>query len=53
LISIETLVVIEGALSRRALELVLDWAELHRGALSENWNRARAHQPLLDIPPLE
>ncbi len=32
-INIRTLEIIEGRLPRRALELVLDWAELHRDEL--------------------
>jgi hypothetical protein len=32
-INVKTLDVIEGKLPRRALELVLDWAELHRTEL--------------------
>ena len=36
-IDIERLRVIEGELPRRALELVLDWAEIHKAELLENW----------------
>jgi hypothetical protein len=36
IINIERLELIEGHLPRRALELVLDWAELHRAELIEN-----------------
>ena len=52
-IAIETLEVIEGKLPRRALGLVLDWAELHRQELGDNWNRGQEHAPLIPIPPLE
>ncbi|MBX3502556.1 MAG: DUF4160 domain-containing protein [Alphaproteobacteria bacterium] len=52
-IDIETLDVLEGRLSRRALELVLDWAELHQDELRENWHRARAHEALKNVAPLE
>jgi hypothetical protein len=52
-ISIETLEVMYGSLPRRALNLVLDWAELHRAELMENWRRAEERQPLRDIRPLE
>jgi len=48
-IAIETLQVIEGRLNRRALNLVLDWAESHRAELMENWNRAREHELLRTI----
>jgi hypothetical protein len=44
--------VLEGDLPRRALRLVREWAELHQGELLENWQRARARQPLERIDPL-
>jgi Domain of unknown function (DUF4160) len=53
LIAIEALEVIRGALPRRALGLVLDWAELHRSELMENWKRAQQHLDLSNIEPLE
>jgi hypothetical protein len=52
-IAIETLQVIEGRLSRRALNLVLDWAESHQAELMENWKLAREHELLKTIKPLE
>ena len=52
-IAIDALEVIEGWLPRRALGLVLDWAELHREELRDNWSRGREHHPLNPIPPLE
>lgn len=52
-IDIETLAVISGGLSRRALRLVHEWAEAHRTALLENWRRARAREPLTSIEPLQ
>lgn len=51
-IDIEKLSVLEGQLPRRALDLVLDWAALHRGELRENWELARARQGLHKILPL-
>lgn len=51
-ISIDELRVLRGLLPRRALALVLEWAYLHREALREDWERARAELPLLPIPPL-
>jgi hypothetical protein len=50
---IETLKPIVGRLPGRASKLVLEWAELHRDELRENWNRAREHQPLQRIDPLK
>ncbi len=51
-IAIDSLAVIEGQLSRRALALVLEWSFEHRSELNENWERARRHEPLLHIEPL-
>jgi hypothetical protein len=53
MISIEALELLEGRLPRRALELVLDWAELRRSELRDNWNRMVEHLPLNRIDPLE
>ena len=52
-IDIRRLEVIEGKFPRRALNLVLDWAELHQNELLENWERCQAHQQPNEIPPLE
>ena len=54
IIAIRTLEVIAaGTLKRRALGLVLDWAELHRDELLANWELARRNLPLNPIAPLE
>ena len=45
--------IVTGRFPRRALGHVLEWLELHRDALLENWALARAQQPLKPIPPLE
>jgi hypothetical protein len=52
-LAIESLAVLEGSLPRRALALVLEWASLHRLELQDNWRRAREHDTLLQIQPLE
>ena len=52
-IGIETLELIDGKLPRRALGLVLDWAELHRQELRDNWIRGQEHDSLFPIAPLE
>ena len=44
---------IHGQFPARALRLVLEWAELHKGELLENWELARQGQPLKQIAPLE
>jgi uncharacterized protein DUF4160 len=45
--------IVHGALSLRVLRLVLEWAELHRAELLENWQLARDGQQLRRIEPLE
>jgi hypothetical protein len=44
--------VIDSALPRRQLRLVLAWAELHQEELVENWRRACAGETLKQIEPL-
>ena len=44
---------IHGQFPPRALRLVLEWANLHREELIENWQLARQGQPLRRIAPLE
>lgn len=52
-INIRTLEVMEGKLPRRALELVLDWAELHQAELLEDWALCQARQQPRGIAPLQ
>ncbi|GAM08587.1 hypothetical protein OR1_00859 [Geobacter sp. OR-1] len=52
-IDIRTFEVIEGKLPRRALELVLDWAELHQTELMEDWELCRKHVEPRPIEPLQ
>ena len=51
-IDIEDLEVLAGRLPRRALRLVVEWAGAHQIELRENWDRARRHEPLVDVEPL-
>jgi hypothetical protein len=44
--------VLAGELPRRALSLVMDWTELHRQELLDNWDLADARRPLNKIAPL-
>jgi hypothetical protein len=44
---------VEGQFPRRALSAVLDWLELHRDELQNNWTLAREEKPLKKIEPLE
>ena len=52
-IRIEDLSVARGTLPPRALGLVIEWATLHQGELSEVWRQAQAMQTLSKIAPLE
>ncbi len=45
--------VVHGRFPKRALRLILEWLDLHKGDLMENWQRARERRPLQDIEPLE
>jgi Domain of unknown function (DUF4160) len=52
-IDIEILELMAGRLPRRALGLVLDWAELHQNELRGNWILAQQRKPIKNISPLE
>ena len=52
-VDINTLEVIEGRMSRRALALVSEWAALHRAELRRAWEQASTNQEPSKIPPLE
>jgi hypothetical protein len=52
-VRIDTLEVLAGAFPRRAMALVLEWAQLHRVELADDWERAERLQPLEPIPPLD
>jgi Domain of unknown function (DUF4160) len=52
-VNIATAAVVEGRLPRKARSLVTEWAAEHREELQQNWELARAGQPLNPIPPLE
>ena len=51
-VDLNTLAVIAGKLSPRAMGLVIEWATLHQAELRDNWNRARNTQSLNKIAPL-
>ncbi|MBI2235674.1 MAG: DUF4160 domain-containing protein [Magnetospirillum sp.] len=51
--AIDDLGVLDGRLPRRALELVLDWAELHRQELLDDWTLCQQHQQPRKIEPLQ
>lgn len=44
--------IVTGSFPRRALQLVLEWAEQHEGELLENWDRLRAGEAPTPIAPL-
>ena len=44
---------VEGKFPKRALNHVLEWYEIYKTELSENWQLARDRRPLNRIEPLE
>lgn len=52
-IDIRLLALSGGELPRRALELVLDWAELHQDELLEDWRLCEEKQQPKPIAPLK
>ena len=52
-VNIRNLCVGEGALPRRAAQLVLDWAELHQNELLADWDLCQANQHPKPIDPLK
>lgn len=52
LINIQTLEIIKGFLPKRAMVMVLEWANEHRGELMEAWNQCVHMQPPQKIEPL-
>ncbi len=45
--------VVNGQFPKRALGHVLEWYELHKDELLEDWELARQNKPLKKIQPLE
>ena len=52
-IEIETLRILEGRLSPRALGLVIEWASQHKNELMQNWELAKNNQAPRKIEPLK
>ncbi len=44
---------LRGAFPPRAERLVEEWAGIYRNQLQDNWERARSHEALREVPPLE
>lgn len=53
LIEIATLRTYRGTLPRRVHSMVIEWADLNRTRLMENWDLARQGLPLRRIEPLD
>jgi hypothetical protein len=53
IVGIESLTLLQGKLTPRALGLIIEWAATHRDELLRNWEQARLQQPLNRIAPLE
>lgn len=53
LIDIKTLEILEGRLPKRAKTLAIEWAIEHREELLNNWQKARSHETLNRIEPLD
>jgi hypothetical protein len=51
--TIDTLVQLDGDISPRVRQLVIEWAQQHRSELAEDWSLAVSRQPLKPIEPLE
>ena len=51
-IEIQTLRVLEGKISPRALGLVVEWASLHKEELMKDWELAKSNKPPEKIEPL-
>jgi hypothetical protein len=52
LIDIRTLAILNGDMPRRALALILEWAQENRDALMEDWDLCSRQQTPKKIPPL-
>lgn len=52
LIDIRTLDILEGEMPRRALALILEWAQEHRAELMEDWELCARNQQPNKIRPL-
>ena len=51
-ISINDLQVIKGNLPSRVLGLIMEWADLHRAELMDNWNSVKENGKFTKIAPL-
>ncbi len=51
-IDIRTLEILKGTIPRRALSLILEWAQEHRAELMEDWELCQHRQSPKKISPL-
>jgi len=52
-VDIQTGEILSGEFPTRAQNLVLEWLELHRNELMDDWSLAESRKPLNKIEPLE
>jgi hypothetical protein len=52
-VAIESGNILSGAFPKRAQQLVLEWLDLHRDELMQDWELAEQRKPLRKIEPLE
>lgn len=52
-VSIEDGAILSGSFPNRAQRLVLEWLDLHRAELMEDWSLAEQRKPLRKVEPLE
>lgn len=45
--------VVSGEFPKRALAHVLEWLDIHKSELLEDWELAKQREPLKKVPPLE
>lgn len=53
LIDIQTLEIMKGSMPRRALAMILEWAQEHRNELMEDWELCSRKQHPRKISPLQ
>lgn len=52
-IDINNISVLSGEMPRKGLNLILDWAEIHRNELLRIWNLSEQEKPLPKVEPLK
>ena len=51
-VRIDPVVVLAGSAPKHVQSMVVQWAELHKSELLDNWNRGRRTDPFHPIDPL-